>query len=323
MELLRQTGVNSEDICTLDDIFAIDPNHTELFLVDHNVPRGPLAELFCFDSQNARKELVKGIIDHHDDESYFCNTCESMKRYDIQKSGSCASLVTKWMMGEPSAQEFSPVASNGPQFLRDNPAEAKGIAQLLLGAILIDTSNLTHKVTPNDIVASRFLAEIVPDIDFLKFYNHLSTVKHSIEGMELTDLLRRDYKDFNTKKGRLGISTILRDIRFLATKFSNFEKDLYDFVAQQNLELYVIMTVADEGDQFRRGGLVLAKDVQIIEQIKRQGKERFGFRSTLAESDDGLEHAGDSWFQWVFEQDNTAASRKEIAPLILETMNGN
>src|SRR5947207_2575651 len=103
--MFEQTGIDADDVCTLDDISTIDPGRTRFFLVDHNVPRGTLAEIYDFENHPARKDLVEGIIDHHENEKYFHDNRQNLKRYDIQNSGSCSSLVTKWIMGHSSPDQ--------------------------------------------------------------------------------------------------------------------------------------------------------------------------------------------------------------------------
>lgn len=316
--MFEQTGIDANDVCTLDDISTIDPARTGLFLVDHNVLRGKLAELYNFDNHPERKELVEGIIDHHEDENYFSEFEENMKQYDIQNSGSCSSLVTKWIMGEHLLRNSSSNKINGAQLLRENPSEAHDIAQLLLSAILIDNANLTQKVTSHDPTACNSLAEFIPEINFSTFYNQIQSVKGSIDGMTLQDLLRRDYKEYDTPTGKLGMSTINRTISFLHSHFPTFEKEFKTFVSERNLMTHITMTVSGQGDEFRRGGMVLSRKEDVLKPFERKGKEKYGIHGV--EIPEEIEDIKDGWKVWVYEQDDISASRKQIAPLILEIM---
>ena len=311
-----QTGIEADDICTLDDISTIDPAQTELFLVDHNVPRGTLAEIYDFKNHPGRKELVKGIIDHREDEKYFDDLRGDMKRYDIQNSGSCSSLVTKWIMGHTSPNQISSTTFNGPQILRENTAEAHDIARLLLSAILVDTVNLTQKVTPNDLDACHFLVEFIPEHSFATLYDSIQSVKLSITGMSLQDLLRRDYKEYDTPLGKLGMSTVARKISFLHSHFTDFDEEYIKFVTDRDLKIHLTMTVSGEGDEFERGGMVLTENKNIIESFESIGKKKYGIR----EIPEKFEDIKDGWNYWVYDQDDVFASRKQIAPLILEIM---
>ena len=42
-----------------------------LFLVDHNVSRDTLVEIYDFGNHSERKKLVEEIIDHHENEKHF------------------------------------------------------------------------------------------------------------------------------------------------------------------------------------------------------------------------------------------------------------
>jgi exopolyphosphatase len=316
LHLFSTTGIDAEDICTLDDISAIDVDKTHLFLVDHNRPRGTIATFYDFDRHPERKALVEGIIDHHVDEGYFKSQFEETppKRYDIRTTGSCASLVTQYMMGLPSEQSFSPNAKGGLDLLNENIPETKSVARLLMSAILIDTSNFTNKVSPPDGVASHFLAQYLPELVLENYYHAMKSAKDSIGGMSLHDLLRRDYKEFDTKIGKLGMSTITRPISFLQSQFENFEKTVKQYREERSLEVFVVLTVSGEGAEFRRGGMMVTdKYASVIEAFKVQGGERYGIKRDK-EGGRGMYNC------FAFEMGDLSASRKQIAPLVMEIM---
>ena len=314
--MFEETGIDANDVCALDELSSIDPQRTGLFLVDHNVPRGIMAEMYEFDDHPETKELVQGVIDHHEDENYFPNTRAKMDRYDVQESGSCSSLITKWIMEESSPDQTHSNASNGAQFLRQNPSEAHGIARLLLSAILIDTVNLTQKVTAIDTKACQFLAKFIPDVSFTTIYHTIQSAKLSIDSMTLQDLLRRDYKQYSTTLGTLGMSTVNRGISFLRTHFPDFGRDVQSFVTQRGLKTYIIMTVAENGKRFERGGMMLTDCKDVMEEFEMRGGEKYGIRR-IAEKLNGIK---DGWMGWIYEQDDVSASRKKVAPLILDIM---
>ena len=316
--MFKRTGIDPKDVCTLEDISTIDPSRTGLFLVDHNVLRGAIDEIFDFAHHPERKELLEGIIDHHNPEDMFAQIAPQMKRYDIQPSGSCASLVTNWIMGKSSPYEFSPSVENGDRIFENETGANGEIAQLLLSAILIDTANLTVKVTPNDPPAVEFLSRFVPDLNLQSFYSEIQSVKTSIEGMSLEDLLRRDYKEYDTSLGKLGISLVLRDISYLRENFSSFDKEVHSYGKDRKLKVHIIMTVSGQGKEFHRGGLVITDDPNVMQAIKEQGEEKYGFKDAevfgvFADTEEGL-------LGWVYVQNDLAASRKQIAPMVREIM---
>jgi exopolyphosphatase len=318
VKLFTETGIDSDDICTLDDISSIDPDRTGLFLVDHNVPSGKISQIFDFENHPARRDNLEGIIDHHIDEKEFIDLRSKMKRYDIQDAGSCGSLVTLYIKDvETANRPTNSTQDNVPQKLADNPAEARGVAQLLLAAILIDTTNLTRKLTPHDPVACQYLAGYIPELELSKFHEDLQTTKLSIEGMTFPDLLRRDCKVFNTPLGKLGMSTITRAIPYLHDMFPDFQNDLVAYFRRLGLVVHVILTVRGGKGGFKRGGMVVTDYAPIIDTFKAMGGDRYGIHEVQVEGID--KHAGGlNW--WVFEQGSLNATRKQIAPLMREVI---
>jgi exopolyphosphatase len=314
VKLFAETGIDVDDICTLEDISTIDPDRTGLFLVDHNVPSGKVAQIFDLENHPDRRDNLEGIIDHHLDEKEFIDLRSKIKRYDIQDAGSCGSLVTLYIT---DCETDHPAQCAVPQKLADNPAEARGVAQLLLAAILIDTTNLTRKLTPHDPVACQYLAGFVPELVLSSFHEDLLTAKLSIEGMTFPDLLRRDYKEFKTPLGMLGMSTITRAITCLHTMFPELEKDLGGYIRQQGLKVHVTLSVRGGRGGFKRGGMVVTDYAPIVDTFKDMGSERYGIHEVQIEGID-KNGAGLNW--WVFEQGSMNATRKQIAPLMREVM---
>lgn len=236
-----------------------------------------------------------------------------MRRYDIRATGSCASLVTQYIMGHPSAQSFSPNPEPTNTLLQENIPEIRVVAQLLISAILIDTSNLTNKVTPEDTLAVQFLSQYLPELSLENFFSVMKAAKDSIVGMSLIDLLRRDYKEFDTKIGKLGMSTILRSIPFLQSHFPDFEKTIKQYRQERCLEVFVVLTVSGEGDEFRRGGMMVTeKYSSVIEEFKRRGREKYDVKK------DG--EGREMYNCFMFEVGDLSASRKQIAPLVTGIM---
>ena len=314
--LLSQTGIDRADLCTLDDVRSIDPSRTSVFLVDHNVPRGGLADIW---GDDVRRMKVEGIIDHHEDEGVFITQREGMKRYDVQKSGSCASLVTNWISSRPSSH----LVSNDPvvQFdisglLRENVGEMRGVAQLLLSAILIDTANLKSKATSHDYRAAQYLTQYIPELNLLNLYDTLRDVKNSIDGMSLAEILRRDYKEFSTPLGKLGVSTVNRPIPVLKNRFSSFEEDVKDFIVERGLCTHILMTWNFHDGEFQRAGMIVSRFEDVVTSFKEKGRDKFGMHGVESE----IGSVVDGWTEWVYEQDDLDASRKQVAPFVQEVM---
>jgi len=320
LQLFKESGIDSNDICTLENIQDIDPGRTSLFLVDHNVPRGSVNDLFDIEKE-ATKVRVRGIIDHHEDEQLFASQVEAMERFDIRKVGSCASLVTQWMMGQPSTQQSSPTATNGPDLIRQNPQEAAGIAQLLLAAILIDTASLSSsKTTDIDRSAVQFLTTLLPDFGTLDFYETIQTAKMSIDGMTFRDLLRRDFKEYDSPLGKLGMSTIIRSIPDLKDHYEKLKDELLAFLKERKLAVHIIMSVKVETESIQRGGLIVSNNEAVVNRFKEQGKEEFQITDAEGRLQGLVKGLPDGWTGWVFEQGDLNSSRKQIAPFAMKVL---
>ena len=314
--LLSRAGIDLSDLFTLDDVRTIDPSRTSVFLVDHNVPRGGVAEIW---GNDVRKMKVEGIIDHHEDERVFAAQRERMKRYDIQKSGSCASLVTNWISSLPSSHIVSDdpvVQSDVSGLLEQNVGEMRGVAQLLLSAILIDTANLNSKVTSHDYRAAQYLRQYIPDLNLLNLYDTLRDIKNSINGMSLPEILRRDYKEFSTPLGKLGMSTVNRPLPVLKKLFFSFEEDVKGFIVERGLCTHVIMTWYFQDGEFRRAGMIVSQFEEVVTSFKEKGYEKFGMHDVESEIGSVVE----GWTEWVYGQDDLGASRKQVGPFVQEVM---
>jgi exopolyphosphatase len=310
--MFAQTGIDPNDVCTLENLDWIDQSKTSLFLVDHNVPRGPLSKSYRFNSPQS-KMLIEGIIDHHEDEKFCQDRPEPMKYHIIKQSGSCSSLVANWMM---QTHKLNPEGS----LLDDNYQETHGIAKLLLSAILLDTANLNYKMTVHDEQAVPFLLQYLPDFDSNEWYTKLQTAKSSIEGMSLTDIFRRDYKEFKSDLGKLGFSTINRSVSDLLDRFSDFKDEMRQYIKKQELQVYIIMTVYSEGDTFKRGGVIWTNHKDFDSMFRSEGQAKYGIQEVsdaISESSLGL---GDGMACWVFEQEDVSASRKQIVPLVQDVI---
>jgi len=207
----------------------------------------------------------------------------------------------------------------GPDLLRSQPEEMHGMAVLLLSAILIDTANLTSKVREIDILATKFLSQFLPELQFGEFYSQMRDVKMSIAGMVLQDILRRDYKEYDTRDGKLGMSTVTRTIASLREQFPDFATGYAGFVMERGLAVHITMTVDGQGEQFHRGGMVVAENAEFVSKFEERGGLEYGIYGEFV---DGLQmEGGMRW--WVYEMKDLSASCKQIAPLAQEIMNTN
>ena len=210
MFVLRQSQVDPEEhILWLDDLPSDLPSLASrglhFALVDHN----RLAAKFA-----ASDESVIGIIDHHDDEGHYL--AANPRRIQIP-TGSCSSLVT---------ENF--VTHEGQSI----PTE---LADLLVSAIMIDTGNVKAapkgKAVPSDIEAfktlwpfttlgrsqTQSLSTQSTGVDLKsvrqqteRVWQQIADKKYDLSSVGHRDLLRRDYKEYETELMglRYGLSSV-------------------------------------------------------------------------------------------------------------------
>jgi exopolyphosphatase len=336
--LLSHANLKPSDLITLDDLPPLSPSKTSWTLVDHNALTGQLASTY------SASATIAACIDHHDDESFVPATATPRI---ITKTGSCCSLITTHLH-EPWVQlalfSSSIGAANGQQsyLVIDDTAYTSTwdaqVALLALGAILIDTQNLTstHKVTKHDSQAVKLLEAFVnmsprlsPKYDREAFYAKLDAAKSDISALSLTDILRKDYKAWSDNGLALGIASVVQGLPFLREKADAEagSKDALvpacvEFAKERSLGLFAVMTAFTnpKGD-FERELLLLATEEGKPSEAAKKFVERSAGELKLVELDQPASEEGISvaWIG-VWRQDNLEASRKQVAPLLREAM---
>lgn len=333
--LLSHANLTPSDLITLDDLPSLPASKTSWTLVDHNALTGQIATAY---SQPA---TIAACIDHHDDESFVPATATPRI---ITKAGSCCSLITTHLH-EPWVQlalfSSSIGAANGQQsyLVIDDTAYTSTwdaqVALLALGAVLIDTQNLTstHKVTKHDTQAVKLLEAFIhmsprlsPKYDREAFYKQLDAAKSDISPLSLTDILRKDYKAWSESGVELGIASVVQGLPFLGDKADaeagskdSLVRACAEFAQERKLGLFAVMTAFTnaQGD-FERELLLLATEEGKSSEAAKKFVEKSAGELKLVELD---QPATDSvpWIG-VWRQDDLEASRKKVGPLLREAM---
>jgi len=161
----------------------------------------------------------------------------------------------------------------------------------------------------------------VPHLGLDSFYAEMREAKVSIQGMSCAELLRRDYKEFDTLIGKLGMSTVTCSVYSLIEKGSrDFGVAVREYIKQQNLTVFIVMGVSGEGESFKRDGMIVTSNRDVMNAFQERAWEKYACRSREGISDDVLRDAMEGYYCWFFEQGDTSASRKQIAPLIRDVM---
>ncbi|RPB03586.1 DHH phosphoesterase [Choiromyces venosus 120613-1] len=307
--LLTFLKISPEDLLFTDDPpLSSLPKSTRITLVDHNKLEPALRTYF-------QESNVRGIIDHHHDEGGSAHA----KPRIVEKSGSCASLVTNYF------KEVFPASG----VVRGE------LARLGLAAALIDTTNLSNKVTEHDTSAVEFLEGVINGMpvevggeawDRQKFFDGIWNAKNDIDRMSLRDLLRKDWKEWtegvNGKK--VGIAAILRDLEWLRSRDGSGGQEAFltgvkSWATERELDLVSVMTTIGQGEEFKREAMVWALG-ESVKQCVASFEEKAQREDLQLKpwSDGGLDSKDGERKAW--RQFNLAASRKQVAPLLRESL---
>lgn len=329
--LLRHADLKPEHLITLDDIESIETTlpaeSTDWILVDHNVLQGNLGKHYS--------RRVAGVIDHHDDEGKIARDAKPRL---IEKTGSCNSHVINYC--RPAWDDVSGMGTNvGAARGQDDGAiddiaytstwDAQ-VAKLSLGSILIDTQNLKSedKTTGHDRKAVKYLEakigisnKIGPSYDRDAFFEEISSAKSTLDSLSLTDLLRKDYKQWTEGDLTLGIASCVRSLSYIQNKSDQFLADLVQFAKSRELDLIAIGTSHSESGSFERQLLLLAakegRAVEVADNFERESTE--DLKLGVNEADSASSDEQPPWLR-IWEQKNLSASRKQIAPLMRQCM---
>ena len=254
-----------------------------LTLVDHNTLSAAQAKY---------TDAVDGVIDHHADGGLY----PQAEPRTIEPVGSAATLVAEAV-------------------LQDRPALIDAVsATLLLGTILLDTVNLdpaAGRVTAKDRDIAARLGRVT-DWDAGDLFATLQSEKFNLSALGTGDLLRKDYKSWETPSGRYGMSTVLTSIGEWIAKDPGLVSGLESFLQSRGLAcLMAMMAYTDSNGGFRRELVVYAPDpapvADLLTMLEASGLELERIRPAgLADPDRVM----------MFTQGNASVSRKKLQPLL-------
>ncbi|KAK5112320.1 hypothetical protein LTR85_011592 [Meristemomyces frigidus] len=334
--LLNHAGIRPSELITLDDLgkLPVPLSSTSWTLVDHNALQGPLGKHYS--------NSVTGVIDHHDDEKKVPSSAEPRI---IEKTGSCSSHVTNycretWDSIASSSSSVGAALGQSSDGVVDDTAYTSTwdaqVAKLALGSILIDTYNMTaeSKITDHDRRAVRYLEarinaspKLGKDYDRKAFFDEINTAKSNLDALSLDDILRKDYKQWSEGGLTVGISSVVKPVKYLKEKVEDdFLQSLVDFAKERKLQLFAVMTAytADSGE-FARQLLLLSvdsgKSSDAAQRFVQTSKEELQLEDGKLESISAAAEDAEKvpWMR-LWEQKNVGASRKRVGPLLREAM---
>ncbi|RKF80197.1 putative exopolyphosphatase [Golovinomyces cichoracearum] len=353
--VLQHANLKSSELLTLSDLpqYLPPPEQTRWLLVDHNVLTGGLGKIYG--------HRVVGCIDHHEDEGLvpfgdkIGEGLEGEPRV-IEKASSCASLVTAWVRNRwQSAMQGLTIQNSVSNESEDRQSskwrqEDARLARLALAPILIDSACLkSAKTETKDISSSAFLEQLIMRYEVntynrTEFFNEISAAKQDLSSLFLTDILRKDYKQWTecspekcSTFSRIGIAAVVQPMVYLLAKAASppdFLQILFKFAQEKDLSLLAIMTTSySKNKEFQRELLVWGLDergVQAGRYFKQMAAKKLGLQKWVQnnltldldnneEAERGKIHTGTSWRHcWV--QLDTESSRKQVAPLMRAAM---
>jgi len=323
----------------VNDLIAIDqldllPKQATLTLTDHNFFRGKPG----FDW------VVREIVDHHSDEGKHSDTCLSSKRNIAFEDSKALVASTTTLV----AEDFYAMAGTDKM--------PPSLAILLLGTMLIDSINMSPKAgkgTPRDAAAIQKIMDEtdwaqldLPDEivaidengkkssvpDPTKLFNKLQDAKFSPEfwnGLTAEQAIRMDFKSFSipadssSSMSCLGIGSILLEMgNFFDKHGSSLEDTMAQIIKEDDSELLALMfTTFGPGDQRRRqiaiGSYDKATLDKLIEYLTVGANTTPGLELEIVPREDAKVDENNLYMVRM-EQGNVAASRKQVAPILME-----
>lgn len=328
-------GVPRDDLISLShlaDTHDLKPEDTRWILVDHNELTGPL-------SQRGFGKMVVGCIDHHVDEGTVPVDTGDEPRV-IRTCGSNVSLVMEYCRAtwDQIASETGPPRHDSGETDAENTSVLTQLARIAMGPVVADTHCLKSKskTTPLDLeMAAMLEARIQSEnvkYDREAYFDQLGQLKEDIGGFSYRDVLRKDYKEWTSDgengRQRLGISAVPQGFSYLLDRVGSRDdlaRDLREWASERQLDMVSIMTVRSDGDGLARELLLYAINERAAATARRFTEiytkelqlEPWGNGGEL---DDYGDEPGRTEWRRCWHQRYTEHSRKQVAPMLRETM---
>ena len=310
------------------------PENIHWILVDHNKLQGQLG------LRNGSQ--VYGVIDHHDEENFVPQDTAPEPRV-IEKCGSCTSLVVRYCKSTWDAISSTSLSSGAAhaqgEFAINDSAVTQGwdaqMAKMAIASILIDTANLTApgKVEQVDREAVEYLeAKIQMSIRDARswnrkaYYEEIDAAKSDIGGLSLDEILQKDYKLWAENGLRLGMSTVVKPLRFLVDKAESgpaLKEGIEQFMEQRDLSIFAIMTLITFEGEFQRELFLQARKAaavpisnfldRAVSELDLQDLEIEGLNTQNSLESESLGPR-------IWRQKALSKSRKQVAPMLREAM---
>jgi exopolyphosphatase len=300
--LLSELGLPSKSLLFLDDLGAPSVySNSYAYLVDFNKLTDHLSSIF--------DNRVVGILDHHDDEGLYNDIISTVNgTRTIAKAGSCMSLVV----------------DHWRKIVGDSEFKTSEVAKLAMAPLLADTANMTHRVEEYDRRSFELLSQ-APSLSTSVLYSLLQTHKKNLNGMIPRDILRTDYKQWDSAgNNNLGISSTPQSLEWLYSHHKQFDADIQSWADEKRLSVYAIMTTSkDANNNFQRELAILPNGTNNSDRSEELVNNFLSlFTDQLQLEPKEISSIPEYSKVRVFQQRNVQASRKQVAPLLRQAVHG-
>ena len=323
MLLLQWASVPVETVTDVQDV-QNDPERfrgAEITLVDHN-----RLDTTAFSHLDW---TVNHILDHHYDEGFHLDTCQTR---DIAFQDTKATVASTTTLVAEHALEFLQLPSDVALLLLGtilldsvnmNPAAGKGTQrdQATIDALLTKTNWRDGKLTVKEDDHKLWDAETGrPHSSTL--FDRLQQAKFDVnfwKTLSVRDALRLDYKEFTPINGvPFGASTVLLDWDSFAEKES-FPESIIEYMQDTKVSFLAIMCTftSSDSDTLNRQLILCSKEMSLIEDMIRylEGLGTDDNLQLLEIKESSL--SMDDLHLRAFDQGKVKASRKQVAPLLI------
>jgi len=349
---LSMIGLDHQKLVCMDDLYNRCPADSTAFpsnhfaLVDHN----RLGGYFAHEHPNAK---VVAIVDHHQDEGLYKNTANP--RIIVVPTGSCSSLIAR-LIEKECADKVQIPPELATLLLCGIMIDTHGLksksktekTDLQAAFWLLPRSTLAPSL-PSSLLKSAS-TELKPDSELFdvpeitELSKTLSQKKESVSHLGTRDLLRRDYKEYSLTPSwdksqpiYIGLASVPTSIKSCIDRDADhFWSSAEKWMTERNLSALGILTSFREeksifsskkgkhlremlmivGDEAVQGELktklfagLEANEVLELKSFKKFGtKVEEGFKPSVKAR--------------MYKQENSDATRKVIAPLLAEIVEG-
>ncbi|SCU83518.1 LAMI_0C03532g1_1 [Lachancea mirantina] len=299
--VLREKSISDDLLWFAEEIDAIKRRFqcsVMSILVDHNELQS-IARKFTDD--------VIGIIDHHEDAGFYRDIESKFNGPRvITETGSCSSLVTNYW--KTAYERF--------------PSRLNDVAFLSLSALMVDTSSMSYKVENPDRQAIALYRAVLPsDFSLTNLHTRIQYEKDNIEGLSLTEVLKKDYKVFDLESAtagsvKCGTSSIVKSFEWLLEKHGDqeFQRDVDKFMAERSLDVLLLLTHWCENGVLNRQLAFIARGKDLSELSKKVSGAMT--KPLDLEPLDVLQNE----LTQFFSQKNLNASRKKVVPCLKQAL---